>query len=403
MAAEETRNSVEFIAFLLWYSFLVFCCVLPTCCAYRRRQMLMQLQREEAEFEQRYFFGGGQFGVAGGGTGNGANQLGNGTGMDEEEARAERTRRITTALKATSFVVDEKDILKNKEYLAIENGNADDDDDDDDDKKASASAIQVDEELGAAVSVDGDMMDQNVLQLPSDGENAGQRLVSGGCAICLDTYRSGDEVIWSPESFCPHAFHHDCIIPWLAKKEEPKCPCCRQTFCDVEPVRAEPSGNTSNLSPFGLVPSGFIMRQNVSQNGRELIIIPSANLIVSQTVNDQGVVGLRIAERDPPTTDEGATDNAEQSEEAATAAEENSSGIDNGNDNEPSSCDQTSDEIVPQASSEIEMEEIGEHGAALDGEQRSTPEQSAVQDSSDVGVNVVEDEDEAAANDSSAK
>ena len=55
--------------------------------------MLMQLQREEAEFEQRYFFG--QFGVS-----NDANH----NGMDDEEARAERTRRITAALKATSFV-----------------------------------------------------------------------------------------------------------------------------------------------------------------------------------------------------------------------------------------------------------------------------------------------------------
>lgn len=105
MSNEETRDSVEFIAFLLWYSFLVFCCVLPTCCAYRRRQMLMQLQREEAEFEQRYFFGGGQFGVAGGS--NDANHHGS-NGMDDEEARAERTRRITAVLKATSFVSYQK-------------------------------------------------------------------------------------------------------------------------------------------------------------------------------------------------------------------------------------------------------------------------------------------------------
>ena len=59
----------------------------------------MQLQREEAEFEQRYFFGrGGQFAVGG-------NQIGNGgNGMDEEEARAERTTRMSAVLKATSFV-----------------------------------------------------------------------------------------------------------------------------------------------------------------------------------------------------------------------------------------------------------------------------------------------------------
>ncbi|CAJ1951862.1 unnamed protein product [Cylindrotheca closterium] len=377
MATEETRNSVEFIAFLLWYSFLVFCCVLPTCCAYRRRQMLMQLQREEAEFEQRYFFGGGQFAVGGG------NQIGN--GMDEEEARAERTSRISTALKATSFVVEEKDILENKEYLA---GNTNLGTCSEDRKEA---AIQVDEELGAVV--DRDMMDQNVLQLPSGGENAG-RLVPGGCAICLDTYRAGDEVIWSPESSCHHAFHQDCIVPWLTKKEEPKCPCCRQTFCDVEPVRAEASPNNTGLSPFGLIPSGFIMRQNVSQNGRQLIIIPSANVIVSQTMSDRGVMGLRLAERDsrdPPATGEGGT-NAEQSEQAV---EENSSRLENANE---TSCDQSSDVIAPQASSEIEMEEMGEPVA---NREQTIPEQSAVEVSDDVGVNVAKDE--ASAEDSRAK
>jgi len=370
MSTEETRNSVEFIAFLLWYSFLVFCCVLPTCCAYRRRQMLMQLQREEAEFEQRYFFGGGQFGTAA--AANDANQLG--TGMDEEEARAERTRRITAALKATSFVVDEKDILKNKEY--------DDGESADVNVAPSTTTIEVDEELGAVV--DRDMMDQNVVQLPVDGENA-NRVVPGGCAICLDTFSAGDEVVWSPEASCPHAFHKDCIIPWLAKKEEPKCPCCRQTFCEVEPVRAEASANAS-LDPFGLIPSGFIMRQNISQNGRELIIIPSANLIVSQTVDDRGMLGLRISERDPPALgDANARNNTEQNEE--TNAEDSSEAE---NINEASS-NQTGNMSAAPASSEIEMEDISERSTA-DVEAPSS-EQSASQDgpSGDTGGSIEDD------------
>lgn len=32
------RDAFEFVAFLLWYLFLVLCCVIPTCCAYRRRR-----------------------------------------------------------------------------------------------------------------------------------------------------------------------------------------------------------------------------------------------------------------------------------------------------------------------------------------------------------------------------
>lgn len=49
------------------------------------------MQLREGEFEQRFIFGQG-------------NQTANGNHMDEEEVRAERTRRITAALKATSFV-----------------------------------------------------------------------------------------------------------------------------------------------------------------------------------------------------------------------------------------------------------------------------------------------------------
>jgi hypothetical protein len=34
------RDAYEFVAFLLWYLFLVLCCVIPTCCAYRRRRLV---------------------------------------------------------------------------------------------------------------------------------------------------------------------------------------------------------------------------------------------------------------------------------------------------------------------------------------------------------------------------
>lgn len=35
-------NSFEFIAFLVWYLILVGCCIIPTCCAYRRRRLAEQ-------------------------------------------------------------------------------------------------------------------------------------------------------------------------------------------------------------------------------------------------------------------------------------------------------------------------------------------------------------------------
>jgi len=62
------------------------------------------------------------------------------------------------------------------------------------------------------------------------------RLVSGSCAICLCPYVAGDEVTWSPRATCQHAFHSECIIPWLAKADAPTCPCCRQGYCDPIPI-----------------------------------------------------------------------------------------------------------------------------------------------------------------------
>ena len=38
--AETGQDTYEFVAFVLWYLFLVLCCVVPTCCAYRRRRLV---------------------------------------------------------------------------------------------------------------------------------------------------------------------------------------------------------------------------------------------------------------------------------------------------------------------------------------------------------------------------
>mmetsp|Transcript_20918 Transcript_20918/g.44123 ORF Transcript_20918/g.44123 Transcript_20918/m.44123 type:complete len:287 (+) Transcript_20918:525-1385(+) len=56
------------------------------------------------------------------------------------------------------------------------------------------------------------------------------RLVPATCAICLIPYAPGCYVSWSSNNQCTHAFHRDCILMWLLKKEEPLCPCCRGEF-----------------------------------------------------------------------------------------------------------------------------------------------------------------------------
>jgi hypothetical protein len=48
------------------------------------------------------------------------------------------------------------------------------------------------------------------------------------CAICLVEYEAGDEISWSHNKSCNHAFHRECIIDWLISHDE--CPCCRHNY-----------------------------------------------------------------------------------------------------------------------------------------------------------------------------
>lgn len=48
------------------------------------------------------------------------------------------------------------------------------------------------------------------------------------CPICLEEYKCGDEISWSNNHKCPHAFHLDCILDWLMENDD--CPLCRGEY-----------------------------------------------------------------------------------------------------------------------------------------------------------------------------
>ena len=52
------------------------------------------------------------------------------------------------------------------------------------------------------------------------------------CEICLMDYEVGDEVCFSPNKDCTHAFHTECIADWLLKNNT--CPVCRQDYLEVK-------------------------------------------------------------------------------------------------------------------------------------------------------------------------
>lgn len=52
------------------------------------------------------------------------------------------------------------------------------------------------------------------------------------CPICYEKYKKGDEIAWSHNEECLHAFHVKCIIEWLIDNDE--CPMCRSNYiCSV--------------------------------------------------------------------------------------------------------------------------------------------------------------------------
>lgn len=71
------------------------------------------------------------------------------------------------------------------------------------------------------------------LKLSCPHPNGKNREVPPLCAICLCSYEVGDNVTFSPNVRCQHAFHKECISVWVARKKQPLCPCCRQEFCSL--------------------------------------------------------------------------------------------------------------------------------------------------------------------------
>ena len=69
------------------------------------------------------------------------------------------------------------------------------------------------------------------------GSSAAQNDSLEMCAICIEDYEEGDEISWSHNEHCSHAFHRVCIIEWLLKHDE--CPFCRHNFLALEDI-AEP-------------------------------------------------------------------------------------------------------------------------------------------------------------------
>jgi len=48
------------------------------------------------------------------------------------------------------------------------------------------------------------------------------------CSICFENYKIGDNICWSRNDSCPHAFHQECLTTWLLGHND--CPLCREHY-----------------------------------------------------------------------------------------------------------------------------------------------------------------------------
>jgi hypothetical protein len=287
----SNHSAFEFIAFIMWYLFLVLCCIIPTCCAYRRRRLMGQeySQRQQAarniaagqypsmitveQLQQLQRMPHGLLLL------NSLQRqdinmvLRSGSNILEGDvAKAERTKRLKEFLDTTTFIVTQNDILQNNNNAAAGTtggGTTSSNEEPNGANDATTSEKQQQQqEEEEEESDDGGLFLSSslvenalLLQLPHDTDQTqyvnANRTVPGVCAICLCEYEANDEVTWSKETGCQHAFHQDCIVPWLAKKNDaqPKCPCCRQVYAQIQPLTLmdviDSNNNGSNIIEVG--------------------------------------------------------------------------------------------------------------------------------------------------------
>jgi hypothetical protein len=52
------------------------------------------------------------------------------------------------------------------------------------------------------------------------------------CPICLEKYKENDEICWSKNEECFHAFHLECMVDWLSENDN--CPLCRSHYLTTD-------------------------------------------------------------------------------------------------------------------------------------------------------------------------
>ena len=82
------------------------------------------------------------------------------------------------------------------------------------------------------VDENGGEIDNESYSINRKSRNCDQKYHNEECSICMEEFKVGETVSFSPAEGCYHVFHHDCLRQWLLHKIG--CPCCRVIMLPVD-------------------------------------------------------------------------------------------------------------------------------------------------------------------------
>jgi len=143
----------------------------------------------------------------------------------DAERRRNRIRKMTQ---------DEVFNLPEIEYTASADDDEDDNDEDNDDDLEGAPAEGTGKRDGSEDFADVDIASSGEPEAAATGDESvissensptSYKTTCTSCSICIDDFEAGEKIRLLPR--CGHAFHTDCILPWLTERSG-SCPLCKR-------------------------------------------------------------------------------------------------------------------------------------------------------------------------------
>jgi len=124
-----------------------------------------------------------------------------------------------------------------------------------DSTSASTTALSSGEENTELEASTGDETTGSGIELPSRAAASSPTkplfttTMSTSCSICIEDFEEGEKIRLLPR--CGHAFHTECILPWLTERQG-CCPCCKEyVICQQIPENEENESGESNANTNG--------------------------------------------------------------------------------------------------------------------------------------------------------